>query len=87
MPTTSSADSTDSTEIGKTEAHEDDVVVMGNNIFDGPLYKGPAKCVVILNRFGKPKILHCKISDTVWGTVTNAEDDFGDWLKRYGVDE
>lgn len=76
----------DSNKEDKAVSPEDDVVVMGPNIFDGPLYKGPAKCVVILNRFGKPKIMHCKISDVVWGTVTNADEDFNDWLKRYGVE-
>lgn len=77
----------DSSESSGQVNPEDDVVVMGNNIFDGPLYKGPAKCVVILNRFGKPKILHFKVSDTVWGMTTNADANFGAWLKRYGVDE
>jgi len=71
----------------KEKTQEDDVVVLGNNIFDGPLYKGPAKCVVILNRFGKPKIMHFKVSDIVWGTTTNADADFEDWLERYGANK
>lgn len=64
---------------------EDTVEVLGGNIFDGPLYKGHAKCIVVRSSSGDPKILHCRLSDRVWGTVTNSDKDFADWLARFGV--
>lgn len=70
-----------------TEEKANTVAVLGDSVLDGPLYKGPAKCIVVYDADGKPKILHCRISDTVWGTTTNADQDFKDWCKRYDVGE
>ena len=70
-----------------TETDTDTIEVLKGGIFDEPLYKGPAKCIVIRDKKGKAKILHFMLSDFVWGMTTNADADFGDWLKRYGVDE
>jgi hypothetical protein len=68
------------------ESQKPDIRVHGFNIYDKPVYEGPAKCVSILDGNGNTKILLVRISDTVWGTVTNADADFKDWMKRYGVD-
>lgn len=67
------------------ESKENQVAVYGENVFDPPLFKGRAKCVAIYDSKGHPKILHCRMSDTVWGITTNADSDFEDWCKRFDV--
>lgn len=69
------------------ESVENTVVVYGDNTLDPPLYKGRARCIAVYDKDGKPKILHCRISGSVWGITTNADDDFYDWCKRFDVED
>ena len=69
------------------ESKENTVVVYGQSVFDGAVYKGKPRCVAFYGASGKPKILHCRISENVWGITKAGDDDFEDWCKRFEVEE
>lgn len=70
-----------------SDSKENTVVVYGMNVLDGKVYSGKPRCVAIYGDDGRPKILHCRISGSVWGITKRGDPDFDDWCRRFDVED